>query len=391
MKDGPPTGEMYTFDSSELATLEIHMGNATKYGDSLVKARTAQVKKIGRYDPYLYFRDLKQLSMFEVVCHDSLNATTEGRIIFLHCLSYAGGTKGNLVMLRDNYPCNQSFDLSGRTLPSGMSIQEARHYWFPAEAARALARAQQPPTKLKEDIMIPIGRWLLGIYLKGLPIAFLLFILWRMQLQKDYEEHTWQHEPAPKLRLVPGMAPLSFLFALIMWPLILYRDIRNRAKEMLRKAELISRRSELLYFFSKGDEQLLAAGSKMSLREFRAYLESIGKVRRHSFVIAIAITLAVSLSPSAPFYPTMGVTVATTAAMMSVHGSSDHDVGRHKAYTVIKHYIEVVIVETPKIAPSVNPRSYFFFLTIGQVLQGFLQRMRGVPKASNYFRMKLIA
>ena len=238
---------MRTFDSCEIQTLEISPSNAIAYGDSLIATRKRQIKETGIYDPYLYFRDLKQYNMFEQVYGDSLNKTTEGKFLFIHCLSFLGSAhRGELVNIRDENwrkvdPDDRAManytDRSG-LMYKNMSIAGARRHWFPAEAARDLAEAQGPPFSFWSDIARPFLLWLQKFYLKGLPFAFILFLIWKIKFREE-------------------SAPLSFIISLLLWPIILWLDIRNRFNEVLRKTEILSRRRKMFSLFSKTKQKII--------------------------------------------------------------------------------------------------------------------------------------
>ncbi len=370
----------HTFTKNELATLEINPTNAIMYCDTLVAIRTRQVEQTGYYSPMDYFRDLKQLSMFEAVYKDSLDRSTMGRFIYMNCASPMGATN-KLCNLRDS---KQSVEWNQDEL------ENARHYWFPLDAIRD-AEAKKHPTQWWRDIFSPLLGWLLRIYLRGLPFAFIMLLIWRKRVRKDCEEINWQHERIAKPKLISGFAPLSLLMSLIIWPVILYLDIRSRIKETLYRAELASRRSEVLYLFSAADQKLLETGRKMSLREFRAYLESIGKVRRHSFVFALTVTVLLSVSPQI-IAPVIAIQTYTETVVVARPMQSDYDVGKVPLYKTEYHSYEAVMPQKNEAEPEITQSIlYFYFIEIGRILKGFATINDGVPKVANQFRLKLIS
>lgn len=378
--DKAPRDAYHTFTDSELATLEINPANAIVYCDTLIATRTRQVEQTGYYSPMDYFHDLKQLRMFETVYKDSLDRSTMGRFIYMNCASPMGAT-GKLCNLRDGKQ-KVSWDQS--------DLENARHYWFPLDAIRDAELKKNPPEWWR-DLFSPISGWMLRVYLRGLPFALLLLLIWRKRVRKDCEEINWQYEKITKPKLVSGFAPLSLLISLSLWPIILYLDIRSRIKETLYRAELASRRSEVLYLFSAADQKLLETGKKMSLREFRAYLESIGKVRKHSFIFAIAITVLLSASPQV-VAPVIAIQTYTETTVSARRVQTDHDVGKIPMCKSAYHSYEAIMPHANEVKPEITQSIlYFYFVEIGRILKGFATVNDGVPKAANQFRLKMIS
>lgn len=378
--DKAPRDAYHTFTNEELATLEINPANAIAYCDTLVALRTRQVEQTGYYSPMDYFRDLKQLRMFETVYKDSLDRSTMGRFIYMNCASSMGATN-RLCNLRDS---KQSVAWNQADL------ENARHHWFPLEAKQD-AEAKKHPMQWWRDFFSPLFGWLLRIYLRGLPFALLMLLIWRKRVRKDCEEIVWKHERIKRPEANHGFAPLSFIASLLMWPVILACDIHSRIKEMVHRAELVSRRSEMLYLFGAADQKLLETGSKMSLREFRAYLESIGRVRKHSFVIALAVTVLLSVSPQI-IAPVIAIQTYTESTVFTRRAQTDHDVGKVPLYKVEYHSYEAVMPQKNGAEPEITQSIlYFYFIEIGRILKGFTTINDGVPKVANQFRLKLIS
>ncbi len=373
---------MHTFADSELTKLEINPKNAVAYCDTLVARRTREIQKTGYYDPMLYFRDLKQLTMFETKYQNILNNSLDGKMIYLQCASLSG-TRNTLVYLRDQNWRKATFGGKDRR----KSIDEARRYWFPTDAVREDKEANEP----SPEILRPIAKWLFRIYYRGLPIALIMLLLWRVKLKKECEEIFWEYEKMQKPEFNCGFAPLSFFVSLLFWPIILWIDIRSRAKDMLRKTELLSRRINMLYLLSKSDRQLLSIGSKMSLKEFRNYLESIGKVRKHSFVMALAVTLIISATPRV-VTPIATAVQFTETTVLSLSPRTDNDVGNvlHRTVHVYAHdtILPLYVVFEPE---RVLDDIHFLRKQLGRVLSGFVLKECGVPKATNQLRPKLIS
>lgn len=278
----------HTFTKEELATLEVHPSNFRTYYDSLEAVRKQEIKKTGKYDVYTYFYDLKQSHMFEVMYRDSLDKSPNTRGILLSLFS----TRNMFVGMRDeNW---RSYADINRA-----KIDEARGYWFPKEKEKDIARAKQPPMSWWDDFFKPILMWFIGFYFKGLPIAFVLFLIWKLNLKKDFDEEFRWEKVKPEMQF--AFAPGSFLFSVLIWPIVLGIDIRNRFNEFLKKADVISRRNSLFTLFSKQEQQLLEFGKRMTTREFSEHLDSVNMKRKHSFVNALCVTLFLIIVPTSLF------------------------------------------------------------------------------------------
>ena len=377
-----------TFTKEELSTLEITPKNVRAYGDSLLKERKREIEKTGIYDPFVYFRDLKQYNMFEKVYHDSLDHSPQGRMLYMSSLGGVGSTGLNaLVAIRDeNW---RKYDFGAPANPMNkfhkiMSIDEARHYWFPLDAKRDAEYTKQKPTKFLPDILIPIVAWVLRVYLRGLPIALLLFLIWRIKFRKEYQEASWGDTTA-KPESVMGFTPLSFLIALLIWPIIIWLDIKNRGNALLRKAEVLSRRKQLFSLVTKGEQRLITLGRSMNRKEFRSYLDSIGMVRKHSFTIALLVTVILALTPQKSNAQEKTLLHTCTVATHTV----DHDVGTHIHTICIVH--EATIPPRTEVPRTLLDDIIHFTNGIFKTLKGFLSGVDGVPKVTNqFFELKMI-
>ncbi len=277
------------FTPSELATLEITPENFFHYTDSLKQVREYEVDKKGIYAPSVYFRDLKQLSMFKEKYYEAFNENRNQRDMIIE----ASRTIGNLAGLRsENWR---------HVLVDRKQISEAHWYWFPKEKQRDLESAKFAAQITWASTTIWFMGWLFRFYLQGLPVAFILFLIWKITLKKDFdEEFKWTQEKE-KPQMYFGIAPLSFLISLLMWPIVLGIDIHNKFEETLRRADVVSRRGKLLSLFSKQEERLFELGKKMTQAEFREHLDSIGMIQKHSFASALLVTLFLIIIPASLF------------------------------------------------------------------------------------------
>ncbi len=386
---GNPNYFLNHFDSTELATLEINLDNAIAYGDSLIKERKRQIKETGFYDPYLYFRDLKQYEMFEKVYLDSINNTPEKKYLMLSCISGMGMSyKSQLVNLRDENWRNldvymltaKNYEQSAEHLQKSMSIAEAKKYWFPSETARELASTQGPPVKFWSDIAVPFLTWLEKFYFKGFPFAFFLFLIWRIKFKKDIENEYWGSSDVKKPELDFGFAPLSFLISVLLWPVILWMDIRNRWSETLRRTEMLSRRKNMFSLLSKPEKKLVEIGRRMSLKEFRIHLDSIAIKRKHSFTSAFIVTISLIIIPRVmvPVFACNDVSHNQTVITNTDYGGAHHDDGH--SFQTISFSLEAISPPEIRMTERPAPEIIHFYDPDIKVLSGFLRKIIGVPK-----------
>ncbi len=249
------------FTQQELSTLKFNYDTKEVYFDTLLKSREKLAQK-KQYTPHIYFSDIKQSCLYKEKYRDREPAPNR----------FNGGRTS--VDNRDT-ELLQVLESQDRGIHFFEDMSKASEYWFPAVKYRSKSSAS-------EDFST-IGRWLLRFYLRGFPVAFILFLIWKFQTRKKF------------------FAPASFLFSLIVWPIVLSIDIYNKFEEALVRADVVSRRGKLLSLFSKQEEQLFELGKKMTRVEFRTYLDSIGMVQKHSFASALLVTLFLIIIPASLF------------------------------------------------------------------------------------------
>ena len=380
------------FTAEELRTIEMSPSTLMHYTDSLIDLRRKQVHDQGIYDPYLYFHDEKQFEMFRCLYQDSLQKSDLNGQILLN--TYSGALTGSryhelMNLSLESYRSlsfstekkyNGTFSEHSNGLHKPMTFPEAHNYWYPAEAARNLAKSKEPPFKFWNDLLIPVLKWLLGAYLKGLPFAFLLFIIWRLKLKDDYQEEVWESQEMQSFDLASKVQPLSFIVSLLLWPAILWMDIQNRLSNILYKAEVLSRRKNMLSLLSESDQKLIQLGHSMSLKDFRAHLESIGMTRKHSFASALVVTLLLIIVPH--------ITHATVHVSNTTHHHltittidyGDTHSSAHTFHTAKTHYEIPVLLDRSAPNNLLAVLVFHFFNLASKIHSGFTRDIRGVPK-----------
>lgn len=287
------TSGMHGYTKEDFATMQIHPHNAAKYRDSIIELRKQTITKKGIYDPYDYIYDYKQIQLFNLRYREKMDETVENRIVLMSIVSgFANGMQGELYNMFNKSRRKQQngggFHGMGPTrLPETMSLEQAR---------KILLHEKDPePINWSLRMFLPLLCWLLQIYLRGLPIAFVLFLIWRIKFKDDIENESWYGLQKPNY--VINMGPLSFLVSLLLWPIILGLDIRARMSEVIHKTDVLIRRKKMLTVFSKAEEQILKAGRTMSIREFRRYLDSLGLQKQHSFGFGFIMLIIITVTP----------------------------------------------------------------------------------------------
>lgn len=290
----PDTGNEFRFTADDLKTLEITPQNVFMYADSLIAQRKQDIKTKGIYDPFDYFRDIRQFSLFSWKYHDWLINTPNGQRVSVGVIGNAASNTQALFCLFDASWRNQQsknaapHGMGARPAGMKMNLEQARAYWLPSERPDP----NQKPCLFLQNFLYPILHWLLLVYLRGLPAATVLFLIWRLKLREDLADRHASNVPQ-KL----GGGVLSFILSVTIWPFVLWVDIKNRLALTLRTADVISRRATMLSILSKSEEKILETGRAMSIREFSEYLKNLGMVRQHSFCLALLVAVFIVFIP----------------------------------------------------------------------------------------------
>jgi len=371
------TSPYSSFDSVELSTLEIKPDNFLSYKDSIITERKKEISETGIYEPYFYFRDLKQFEMFKFRYFDSLNKIPEKRFL-LSNLSY-----NDIVNLRDeNWRNNEmiarSYEANLSKTKTPMSINDARAYWFPKEVAH---EKEVKDNFSWQEFWQAIWNWMLSFYFKGMFISSILFLLWRIKFKEDLENVTSRYTGVNTMQ---KFAPLSFIYSLLIWPIILVRDIKNRGKEVLAKADVLSRRREMLDLFSKEEKALIEIGRKMSVKEFRHFLSERGLVRRHSLLLALVfVPLIFIKSYGAPSTTISKEKILVKTEIVNQSQSFNYDVGWQV------HMDKECLVESLELSVINISILISFFIQRFETLKGFKRSIDGVPRVSELFAKQI--
>lgn len=162
-------------------------------------------------------------------------------------------------------------------------INNATDKYFPEQAQRRKETATHTMSSSE------IGAWWLGLYLKTLPLALLLFLLWLYEAS-DFKRFRLRN-------------PLSFCLCLLLYPAIIAFNVIkfwiNTKREI--GAEIQIRRGKDKIFSVLADDEIAMikdfARSNMSFTRFKAELHLKGYAPKHTFVVVGIAMLVMSIAP----------------------------------------------------------------------------------------------
>lgn len=227
------------------------------YARSLVEAAVER-KACGKiYSPYDYFNDLKLIRLKKQELRVEINETFE---------------------------TNPLFNLVYESLKRGYTDKDIE------KAREAYKDFIDPARESREEVRVHLKamgwgilNWFWLLYLKTLPLVFVLFLLWVKEEQGYYKKF-----------LLPK--PLGFSLLLIFYPAVIgyyiFRALRDDGRRMYVETEL-RRTKNLFSHISEEEQEKIEAFTKgyLSLSEWRRQLCELGLKPRHSFAAALLVTL----------------------------------------------------------------------------------------------------
>ena len=350
-----PTEPFSEFTEDDFKTLEITPQNEKVYMDTLMESRRKLFKE-KKYSAYQYLHDNKQIEMYEEKYPETKPTPNRFNAGFY----LLGCQKSELYSMHYNL-LRTDGGFSDDSVEKARALVYPNHENYLKELAKS--RSQEPPITWNSSFKWLIG-WLTRFYLRGIIFAFILFLIWKFQMKSK------------------TISPFSFLISLTIWPIVLGVDIYNRTRDFIQRAEVVARRSVMLGLFSKQEERLLELGKKMSLREFREYLDSIGMTRKHSLAAALLAVVFMSFMPhfadsshAKNSNTHLIITSFDQGGLYNVSQAIDFDDGSTGLMAVM------LDVPDPYLITSV----FYYFQEKQQILQGFLADIGGVPKVTISF------
>lgn len=133
-----------------------------------------------------------------------------------------------------------------------------------------------------------VAKWVLFWYLKLLPLAFVLFIVWA------FENAQGLRFPKPgRLILITLAYPFFIARVLLKW-------LKKEGRDFLVEAELRRTKQRLFTYFSENEIRKIRefGASMLPLNLWRKRLASLGLRPRHSLAAALAVTLIFAFLPT---------------------------------------------------------------------------------------------
>jgi len=252
----PPLTEDSKFSREE----ELRRKNLVwHYAGDLVKVAQERCAYEKIYSPYDYFHDLKLIYLKEKELEvKSFNIHTE--INKLQALA------------------NKSLKRGYTENDIGKAREDYKEFIEPGHESREKAREH-----LQQIGWYGILNWFLWLYLKTLPLVFILYFLWAKEELGYYERF-----------LIPK--PFGFAVLLLLYPFVIGFYIccwfKNNGRHIYAEAEL--RRSKRLFaYLSEEDQERIRqfAKTNLSLSYWRRQLTELGLKPRHSLTSALLVTL----------------------------------------------------------------------------------------------------
>ncbi len=254
----PPLTENTKFSREEELQRQMQV---LRYAEDLVKIAQERRSRGEIYSPYSYFHDLKLIYLKEKELgvggssdiHFELDKV---RVLLDESLKH-GYTENDIDIAREDY---KAFIEPGRE-----DLEKARE-------------------QLRQTAWSTILNWVFWLYLKTLPLVFILYLLWARE-EQDYRE---------KFRIP---RPFRFMVLLAFYPLVLgfyiLRAFKDNGRYVYAEAEL--RRTKRLFSYMSEEELERIkkfAKSNLSLSEWQEQLRELGLKPRHSLASALMVTLA---------------------------------------------------------------------------------------------------
>lgn len=231
--------------------------------EGLVKQAKAKYSSGQVYSPTDYFGDLQKL---DKVKHASCDGAPlkDGMIFKLRELA--------MESLKHGYTEEDMYRASN----------EYKDFLSGAAEGRESTRSN-----LKEMGLLGVLQWLIIFYLKNLPLALILYLVWIREENGRFK--------FPR--------PLRFLLALVLYPVIISRSVwrwlRREGRELYAEAEIRRTKKQLFTYLS--DEELTRvkgfANSSLSFSHWKRQLAKSGLKPRHGLALALVVTFVFLMLP----------------------------------------------------------------------------------------------
>ncbi len=169
-------------------------------------------------------------------------------------------------------------------------------------------------------VFIKVINWLSLFYLKNLPLAFILILLWWYKDKQSFRINN----------------PLSFLICLLLYPVIIIRVWRkqfNLGSRMFAMSIELKRRQKDIFALISDDELSdlkRFAKSNLKISDYRTYLENRGFTNRQALTPLVLMTTVLLLAPKLHVHELPDYQEIKSACCFATYNASDHvdnDVG----------------------------------------------------------------
>jgi hypothetical protein len=252
----------------ELGKSEPYNSEGQKQLTKLVNEKVKVAKAKGtNYSPADYFNDLAEITIL----------------------------KKSLTGVMNNLDY-RLLDLSQQNVRAGLyssrDIDLARDIFKEKTDPGSVARENSRIEISKRTFWPSVTNWLWHFYLKNLPLAFILFMLWWYKQKETF-----------KLK-----NPFSFIIALIFYPiiigLVIYEALNEKGRYYLAEAELRRTKSKMFSILSKDELEDLRRFAKsrgLTLNDWRNYLGNQGFKPQGILISSLVVTILFMAIPKFSF------------------------------------------------------------------------------------------
>lgn len=230
------------------------------------KFKVAKIKG-SKYSPADYFTDLAEITILKKSLKGVLN-NWDYRLLDLSQQNVRAG------------------------LYSSQDITLARNIFKEKTDPGSAARENLKIEMSKKTFWPSVTNWLWHFYLKNLPLAFILFMLWWYKQKETF-----------KLK-----NPFSFIIALIFYPiiigLVIYEALNEKGRYYLAEAELRRTKSKMFSILSQDELEDLHRFAKsrgLTLNDWRNYLSNQGFKPQGILVSSLVVTILFMAIPKFSF------------------------------------------------------------------------------------------
>jgi len=254
------------------------------------------LKELGKSEPY-NFEGQKKLAKLvdEKVKVAEAKGTKYSPADYFNDLAEITILKKSLKGVMNNWDY-RLLDLSQKNINAGLYSNEdvdlARNIFKEKTDPGSVARESLRIETSKRTFWPSVTNWLWHFYLKNLPLAFILFMLWWYKQKETFKLTN----------------PFSFIIALIFYPiiigLVIYEALNEKGRYYLAEAELRRTKSKMFSILSKDELEDLRRFAKsrgLTLDDWRNYLGNQGFKPQGILISSLVVTILFMAIPKFSF------------------------------------------------------------------------------------------